>query len=90
MVLRSFLPKGGEIKSVAVYPSDFGIERMKQEEIHGPVGLFDDKDKESDEESDDDDEEEELINQKMRAYEKSRLRWLIMLVLIFGFYLRCY
>ncbi|KAL6220738.1 hypothetical protein ACLB2K_008494 [Fragaria x ananassa] len=75
VVLRSFLPKGGEIKSVAVYPSDFGIERMKQEEIHGPVGLFDDKDKESDEESDDDDEEEELINQKMRAYEKSRLRY---------------
>ncbi|KAM5546862.1 pre-rRNA-processing protein esf1 [Rosa sericea] len=76
VVLRSFLPKGGEIKSVAVYPSDFGIERMKEEEIHGPVGLFDKKDEEGDEESDDDDDDDdELINQKMRAYEKSRLRY---------------
>ncbi|XP_050363478.1 pre-rRNA-processing protein ESF1 [Argentina anserina] len=74
VVLRSFLPKGGEIKSVAVYPSDFGIERMKQEEIHGPV-LLDDTDKKADEESDDDDEDVELINQKWRAYEKSRLRY---------------
>ena len=72
MVLRSFLPKVGEIKSVAVYPSDFGIQRMKEEEIHGPVGLFDDKDEKDDEESDD--EDDELVNQKMRAYEKSRLR----------------
>lgn len=74
VVLRSFLPKGGEIKSVAVYPSDFGIQRMKEEEIHGPVGLFDDKDEKADEESDDEDEDDELVNQKMRAYEKSRLR----------------
>lgn len=91
MVLRSFLPKGGEIKSVAVYPSDFGVQRMKEEEIHGPVGLFDDKDEKGDEESDDEDEDEddELVNQKMRAYEKSRLRLLIILFLIL-YLVRCY
>ncbi|KAK3437396.1 hypothetical protein EUGRSUZ_C02078 [Eucalyptus grandis] len=29
---------------MAVYPSEFGIQRMKEEEIYGPVGLFDDED----------------------------------------------
>lgn len=67
---------------------------MKVEEIHGPIGLFDDKDKKGDEDSDEDDDDdddvdEELLNQKMRAYEKSRLRWIFMLVLVyvvFGMY----
>ncbi|KAG4109115.1 hypothetical protein ERO13_1Z049326v2, partial [Gossypium hirsutum] len=41
VMLSSFLPKDGQIISVAVYPSEFGLQRMKEEEIHGPVGLFD-------------------------------------------------
>lgn len=74
-VLRSFLPKGGEMKSVTVYPSEFGLQRMKEEELRGPVGLFDDENEKSDEDDDADDDDEELIAQKMRAYEKSRLRY---------------
>ncbi|XP_050128178.1 LOW QUALITY PROTEIN: pre-rRNA-processing protein esf1-like [Malus sylvestris] len=74
-VLRSFLPKGGQMKSVTVYPSEFGLQRMKDEELHGPVGLFDDENEKSDEDDDTDDDDEELIAQKMRAYEKSRLRY---------------
>ncbi|KAF8012696.1 hypothetical protein BT93_I0757 [Corymbia citriodora subsp. variegata] len=70
VLLSSFLPKGGQILSVAVYPSEFGIQRMKEEEIHGPVGLFDDED-----DSNDDDDEGEIDNEKLRAYEKSRLRY---------------
>ena len=35
-VLRSFLPHGGELKRVTVYPSDYGIERMAEEEAKGP------------------------------------------------------
>ncbi|XP_021815404.1 pre-rRNA-processing protein esf1 isoform X2 [Prunus avium] len=72
-VLRSFLPKDGEMKSVAVYPSEFGLQRMKEEELHGPVGLFDDENEKSDEDEDDDDDE--LDAQKLRAYEKSKLRY---------------
>ncbi|KAL5752419.1 hypothetical protein ACOSP7_022605 [Xanthoceras sorbifolium] len=71
VILSSFLPKGGQILSVAVYPSEFGIQRMKEEEVHGPVGLFDDDSKESDDEDDDD----EIDEEKLRAYEKSRLRY---------------
>jgi hypothetical protein len=69
VVLNSFLPKDGQILSVAVYPSEFGLQRMKEEEIHGPVGLFDDENEKSDE-----DDEDEIDYEKLRAYEKSRLR----------------
>ncbi|KAJ0098230.1 hypothetical protein Patl1_29164 [Pistacia atlantica] len=70
VILSSFLPKDGQILSVVVYPSEFGIQRMKEEEVHGPVGLFDDEDKNSDEEDND-----EIDEEKLRAYEKSRLRY---------------
>lgn len=58
--------------SVAVYPSEFGLQRMKEEELHGPVGLFDDEQSKNDE---DDDDGEEMDNEKLRAYEMSRLRY---------------
>lgn len=78
VVLRSFLPKGGDILSVSVYPSDIGLQQMKEEEIHGPVGLFDgeNKNNENDNSSDDDDNDDgdEIDNVKLRAYEKSRMR----------------
>lgn len=70
VLLSSFLPKGGQILSVGVYPSEFGIQRMKEEEIHGPVGLFDDEDG-----GNEDDDEGEIDHEKLRAYEKSRLRY---------------
>lgn len=66
VVLSSFLPKDGQILSVAVYPSEFGLQRMKEEEVHGPVGLFDDEN--------DEDNEDEIDYEKLRAYETSKLR----------------
>ena len=30
-ILRSFCPASGEVKRVTVYPSDFGLQRMKEE-----------------------------------------------------------
>lgn len=73
MLLTSFLPRGGQIISVAIYPSDFGLKRMEEEAVHGPVGLFDDE-KGKDEDSDDDKDNDEVDNAKLRAYEMSRLR----------------
>lgn len=70
VILRSFLPTNGQIVSVTVYPSEFGLQCMKEEEVHGPVGLFDD---ESENNSDNDDDDERY-NEKLRAYERSRLR----------------
>ncbi|RDX78917.1 esf1, partial [Mucuna pruriens] len=71
VLLSSFVPPNGLIKSVAVYPSEFGLQRMKEEEVHGPVGLFDDENERSDEDSSNDD----IDNEKLRAYEKSRMRY---------------
>ncbi|KAJ7944121.1 pre-rRNA-processing protein esf1 [Quillaja saponaria] len=71
VALSSFVPENGVIKSVAVYPSEFGLQRLKEEEVHGPVGLFDDENAKSDE----DDNDEEILNEKLRAYEISRLRY---------------
>ena len=35
-VFSSFLPRGGSIRRVAIYPSQFGKERMEREDVEGP------------------------------------------------------
>ncbi|KAF5735917.1 pre-rRNA-processing protein esf1 [Tripterygium wilfordii] len=66
--LSSFVPKDRQIMSVSVYPSEFGLQRMKEEDVRGPVGIFDDENKSSD-------EDDEIDEGKLRAYERSRLRY---------------
>eukprot|EP00743_Colponemidia_sp_Colp-15_P005405 GILK01005810.1.p1 GENE.GILK01005810.1~~GILK01005810.1.p1 ORF type:complete len:778 (-),score=263.36 GILK01005810.1:116-2449(-) len=39
-VLQSFVPMGSKIERVTVYPSDFGIEKMKEEREVGPQGIW--------------------------------------------------
>ncbi|KAI3767825.1 hypothetical protein L2E82_18252 [Cichorium intybus] len=77
VVLSSFLPKEGQILSVSVYPSEFGLKRMEEEAVRGPVGLFDDEnEKNKDDDTDNsDDDDDEIDNEKLRAYELSRLRY---------------
>ena len=36
VTLSSFVPKGGKISRIAIYPSEFGKERMQREETEGP------------------------------------------------------
>lgn len=70
VLLSSFLPKGGQILSVTVYPSEFGMKRMEEEAVQGPVGLFD-----NDNENVNEDDDDEIDIEKLRAYELSRLRY---------------
>ncbi|XP_030413837.1 ESF1 homolog isoform X2 [Gopherus evgoodei] len=39
-LFNSFIPKGGVIFSVKIYPSEFGKQRLKKEELQGPVELL--------------------------------------------------
>ncbi|XP_060191975.1 pre-rRNA-processing protein ESF1 isoform X1 [Lycium barbarum] len=75
VLLNSLLPKGGQIISVAVYPSDFGLNRMEEEAVNGPIGLFDDENEKDEDSDDEDDDDDEIDNKKLRAYEMSRLRY---------------
>nr|CAD1819270.1 unnamed protein product [Ananas comosus var. bracteatus] len=68
VVMTSCLPKGGQIHSVAVYPSEFGLKCMEIEAIHGPSGLFEDNDDNSEDDSDVDDN-------KLRPDELNKLRY---------------
>ncbi|KAM7346415.1 uncharacterized protein ACRADG_006361 isoform 1-T3 [Cochliomyia hominivorax] len=77
VLFSSFLPPGGSVVSVKIFPSEFGKERMKEEELHGPpelVGLGKEmgkqnevskKSSDNDENSSDDSEsEEELVQEQ--------------------------
>ncbi|GAP82854.1 putative pre-rRNA-processing protein esf1 [Rosellinia necatrix] len=62
-LFSSFVPQGGRIEKVSIYPSEFGKERMKREDIEGPpkeIFKKPSKDEDnSDFDSDDDSEDEE-------------------------------
>lgn len=72
----SFVPKGGSIKSVTIYPSEFGKEQMQKEEIEGPPkDLFKSKKKKVELDSDSDDEldltnKEDLEKAARKLYEE--------------------
>ncbi|KAI8112466.1 hypothetical protein M9434_003789 [Picochlorum sp. BPE23] len=76
--LRSFVPgTDGDISSVTVYPSDYGLEKMEEEKNTGPQAIwkkshFDD---EEDEDEDSEGGEGDLDTTKLRYYERSKLRW---------------
>lgn len=60
----SFVPKGGNIRSVTIYPSEYGKEQMQKEEMEGPPKeLFRSK-KRKDESDSDDDEDLDLTNKE--------------------------
>ncbi|TMW69323.1 hypothetical protein Poli38472_001479 [Pythium oligandrum] len=56
---QSFAPATGAVKDVTIYPSDFGLEKMKEEEQHGPRQLWADKQKKANESATESEEEEE-------------------------------
>lgn len=65
--MSSCLPKGGNILSVSIYPSEFGLKCMEIEAVNGPSGLFDDSDEHSEDDSD-------IDNEMLRNYELNKLR----------------
>lgn len=88
-VCSSFCPPGGKILRVAIYPSEFGKERLEREEVEGPPKeLFADTKGGSDSDSDESDNDEkikqslvqeddgaELDSTRLRKYQLERLRY---------------
>ncbi|ORY65331.1 uncharacterized protein BCR38DRAFT_484769 [Pseudomassariella vexata] len=64
-LFASFVPKGGKIERISIYPSEFGKERMQREELEGPPkeifkkGALSDEEPEHDSEDDSEDDDEE-------------------------------
>ncbi|XP_072265712.1 ESF1 homolog [Pyxicephalus adspersus] len=66
-LFNSFKPKGGIIFSVKIYPSEFGKEKLKEEELHGPSELKN--------VSEDVSEDKGLYKEKLREYQFKRLKY---------------
>lgn len=65
ITFSGFVPKGGKIESICIYPSEFGKERMQREEVEGPPReLFQKKKKKHSRKQPSDDESDDEINIK--------------------------
>lgn len=93
-VFSSFLPAGGKIHKISIYPSEFGKERMDREELEGPPReIFVQKHQEDslNESSDDDekiarslqkpDDGVEYKDSALRQYQLERLRYFYAVVI---------
>lgn len=76
ITLSSFLPAGGEVKSVKKYLSDFGEEMLKKELEQGPLAAWDAEIEEKTGKNEEVDKLNEKLNDKsVRLYELNRLKY---------------
>lgn len=75
VLFNSFLPTGGIIESITIYPSEFGLQRMKEEEIKGPPELVDTKNEDNSENEDENEEGSKYQMEKLRLYQLNRLKY---------------
>jgi len=85
VMLSSFAKTAGDVRSISIYPSNFGLEQMRKEDASGPSGIWkkkteldDEKNKDEEEENTDEDiahEEDDIDLVKLRSYEASKLRY---------------
>ncbi|XP_057654219.1 ESF1 homolog [Diorhabda carinulata] len=75
VLFNSFLPPGGAVKSVAIYPSEFGKTRMKEEEVKGPIELVESKSIDKENNDEDDEEGANYHMEKLRQYQLNRLKY---------------
>lgn len=73
VVINSCLPKGGQLLSVAIYPSEFGLKCMEVEAVRGPSTLFASSKQSKKDGSETDDEETD--DEELQTYELSELRY---------------
>uniref|UniRef100_A0A1Y1KHI4 Uncharacterized protein n=1 Tax=Photinus pyralis TaxID=7054 RepID=A0A1Y1KHI4_PHOPY len=74
VLLSSFLPSGGVIQCVAIYPSEFGKKRMEEDETKGPMELIETPAEDLDEENEGE-EGSTYHMEKLRQYQLNRLKY---------------
>jgi hypothetical protein len=76
VLFNSFLPVGGLIVSVTIYPSEFGLKRMKDEEKNGPIELIEPINNVSYESNENNDSKTlRYYMEKLRKYQLNRLKY---------------
>jgi len=78
VLCNSFVPKEGTIESVSILPSEFGKERMKQEDFSGPLELRKasvENQANGVDDADDDADDEAAQQRKLRQYQLNRLKY---------------
>lgn len=75
VLFSSFLPTGGLIESITIYPSEFGLQRMKEEEIKGPSELVESKSEDEVESENENEEGSQYQMEKLRMYQLNRLKY---------------
>lgn len=76
ILCNSFIPTGaGSVLSVKIYPSEFGKERLADEEMKGPKELTTAVTNDSENEEEAVDEESEEYCEKLRQYQLNRLKY---------------
>ncbi|KAI1436322.1 hypothetical protein GGR50DRAFT_651649 [Xylaria sp. CBS 124048] len=74
-LFSSFVPQGGRVEKVSIYPSEFGKERMKREEAEGPPSeIFKKTSKEDDEPEEDEPDNNEDSEDEEETIKKSMLQ----------------
>jgi hypothetical protein len=72
VILQSFCTSGMSIENITVYPSDFGLERMEYEAIHGPPkDLWEKKSKKGKDANKDKDEDKQGMKVDMQGGKKA-------------------
>ncbi|KAL5103302.1 hypothetical protein TcWFU_009679 [Taenia crassiceps] len=78
LALESFLPPGACLEKVTIYPSEYGMQKMAEEEKHGPRDIWADS---ADEENMDADERKAWkltsmqMRRRLRRYQLQRLKY---------------
>ncbi|XP_013186902.1 ESF1 homolog [Amyelois transitella] len=75
VLLNSFIPPGGIIHKISIYPSEYGLKRMQEEEVRGPIELTEKPD-EIEQSGDEGHEEGSIYHmEKLRRYQLNRLKY---------------
>ncbi|XP_061383763.1 ESF1 homolog [Danaus plexippus] len=75
VLLSSFLPPGGVIHKVSIYPSEYGLKRMQEEDIRGPIELTENKEQEINSDDGGNEEGSTYHMEKLRRYQLNRLKY---------------